>query len=180
MKKTRLTLITIAIAGFLWLPFDSSAFDQTLPVKPGWDLTPKLQKGSVVYSVSGPRGRSKLDLSYILVGAEPNQRFHVTIAVFDANKPDGVKFFGVARFDHANYTREQKNATIDSFIVGAFRTDANGNGQAHFKLDLSKVPAGAYNVQFGWTKLLQDGGQNQCFYRTGEKFAQGFASIKVS
>ena len=153
---------------------------QTLPVKPGWDLTPKLQKGYVVYSLSEQRGCApRLDLTYILVGADPNQSFHVTIGVFDAKVPDGVKFFGVPRFARVTTTREQNTATIDSFVVGAFRTDAYGNGEAHFKLDLSKVTPGAYNVQFAWTKLLEDGGQGQGYYRTGEKYAQGFVVIKI-
>jgi hypothetical protein len=148
-----------------------------LSVTPGWDLTPPLQKGYVVYSGPAQRGcPPTLDVTYILFGAEPNKSYKVTIGVFDAKPPAGIPFFGVKRWDHATYTREKITAQLDTFILGDFRTDGRGNGEAHFKLDLSSVPPGAYNVQFGWT-VISTGAHG--YYRTGQKFGQGFAVIKV-
>jgi hypothetical protein len=181
MQKKGWRLLSPLLSALAVLAVTSSVAAQTLSVKPGWDIFDlKLQKGYVVYSLSEQRGCApSLDLTYILVGAAPNQSFHVTLGVFDAKGPDGVKFFGVPRLSRLSATREGNTAVIESFVVGAFRTDAAGNGQAHFKLDLSKVTPGAYNVQFVWAKLPADGGQGQGYYRTGEKYGQGFAVIKI-
>ena len=63
----------------------------------------------------------------------------------------------------------------DSFIVGKFTTDKNGNGEAHVELDLTGVPAGSYNAHFAWTRLTD----TRAFYRTGTSYGQGFAQIVV-
>lgn len=176
MRLRRFALTFIPIVILLGLAPATPA-QTVLTVTPGWDLKPPLQKGYVIFSGPGQRGCAPtMDVTYILFGAEPNKTYQATIGVFNANQPAGITFFGVKRWGHASYTREDITALLDSFVLGDFRTDARGNGEAHFKLDLSSVPAGSYNLQFAWT-VLSTGAHS--YYRTGQKFGQGFAVVKI-
>jgi hypothetical protein len=143
-----------------------------LPVSPGWDLFPTLLRGKVIRN--SPDRSSKLLLTYILVGAEPSTTYTVGFDIFNLPDP-GVASFGVPRFARINQTREGTNATTDVFPVGTFVTDANGDGDAHFNLDLAGVPSGTYLLQYWWSASC-------CFpvsYRTGTSFGIGFDTITV-
>jgi hypothetical protein len=152
-----------------------SAKQTVLTVKPGWDAF-DAGTGYVIYSVTATQRacKPKLQVNYILQGAKPNQTWDLSIGLY--NLPgDGVKFFGVPRLIRASTTREDVTAMLDSFIVGKFTTDRNGNGETHMELDLTGVPAGSYDVQFAWTRLTD----TRAFYRTGAKYGVGFGKIIV-
>ena len=88
---------------------------------------------------------------------------------------DSLKFFSMPRFHHGTYTREGVTATNYSLIVGDFKTDPNGDGEAHYEVDLTSIPPGTYDAQFGWqTKPI-----GSVFYRTGTKYGVGFGQIKI-
>jgi hypothetical protein len=143
---------------------------------PGWDVFGKLSKGEVIYNVTGnPGGRgAKLQITYMLKGAEPNQSYDLAFGIF--NLPgDGMTSFGVPRFQRGTFTREEVTATHDAFIVGKFVTNRAGNGETHVTLDLAGVPPGSYDAQFTWTRRSDP----RAFYRTGRKYGQGFARIVV-
>jgi hypothetical protein len=180
VKDARQPLLMMAVSlAFILLALSSSAHAQqtVLNVSEGWDIQPTkltLNKGYVIYSVMGDRCSPKLQITYILDGAKANDVSQVWAAFF--NVPgDGLKFFSLPRFHHGTYTRESVTATNYSLIVGDFKTDPNGDGEAHFEVDLTGIPAGTYDVQFGWqTKPI-----GSVFYRTGTKYGVGFAQIKI-
>lgn len=152
-----------------------SAKQTVLTVNPGWDAFDP-GTGYVIYSVTGSQRacKPKLEITYILQRAKPNQSYDVSIGLY--NLPgDGVKFFGVPRLQRATINREGTEAIQDSFIVGKFITDQNGNGETHVELDLTGVPAGSYDAHFAWTRLTD----TRAFYRTGTKYGQGFGKIVV-
>jgi hypothetical protein len=80
---------------------------QTLAVSPGWDVFPKLDSGTVTYSMIG----TQLTITYALVGAEPSQTYVVGFDAFGAN----VASFGVSRSAHLAASREGEMATVDVF-----------------------------------------------------------------
>ena len=151
------------------------AQQNVLPVKPGWDVF-NPGTGYVIYSVTNsPRTcRPQLQITYILQGAKPLEKYDLAVGIF--NLPgNGLTSFGVPRFLRNTFTREGVTAIHDSFIVGKFTVDRFGNGQAHVVLDLANVPAGSYDVQFTWTRLSDTRG----YYRTGSKYGEGFGKIIV-
>jgi hypothetical protein len=153
----------------------ASAKQTTLPVKPGWDVFDS-GTGYVIYSVtSGQKAcKPKLQVTYILQRAKPNQTYDISIGIYGL-KTDFLKSFGVPRLQRASFTREGTEAMQDSFIVGKFTTDGSGNGQTNVELDLTGVPAGAYDAHFAWTRITD----TRAFYRTGTSYGQGFAKIVV-
>jgi hypothetical protein len=171
-------LITFALISTILLAHGVvfvNAAPTKLSVTPGWDAFGP-GSGSVTYNlVAGPRRQRKLQITYELKGAKPLQKYDLALGIFYPPNTTGVglKFFGVPRFLRETHTREDVTKTIDGFIVGKFNTDRFGNGQTHVDLDLSTVPAGAYDVQFTWTQLSD----LRCHYRTGTKFGQDFAKI---
>lgn len=170
-------LITLAMVLLLMTSSIAEAKPIVLPVTHGWDVLedPKA-KGFVIYSVTANRRACgpKLQITYILQGAKPLQKYDLALGIFGL-PGDGLASFGAKRFSRAESTREGITATHDGFIVGTFATDRNGNGQSSVELDLAGVPAGTYNAQFTWTRLADQRG----FYRTGTKYGQGFAQIVV-
>lgn len=146
-----------------------------LSVTPGWDVFDP-GTGYVIYSVTSSRRscQPKLQISYILQGAKPLQKYDVALGIFGL-PGDGLTSFGVPRFLRNTFTREGVTALHDSFIVGSFTVDRFGNGQTYVELDLAGVPAGSYNAQFTWTRRTDTRG----FYRTGTKYGQGFGKIVV-
>lgn len=179
-SKSRAKLALGTFVSLILILLASSSFvcaqQHIVSATPGWDVFGKLSKGRVIYTVTGnPRARkSKLQITYILNGAEPNQSYDVAFGVF--NLPgDGLTSFGVPRFQRGTYTREGVTATHDAFIVGRFTTNRAGNGETHVDLDLTGVPAGSYDVQFTWTRRTD----THAFYRTGTKYGQDFARIVV-
>ena len=146
-----------------------------LPVKPGWDVF-NPGTGYVIYSVTNsPRTcRPQLQITYILQGAKPLEKYDLAVGIF--NLPgNGLTSFGVPRFLRNSFTREGVTAMHDAFIVGKFTVDRFGNGQAQVELDLANVPSGSYNAQFTWTRLSDTRG----YYRTGSKYGEGFGQIIV-
>lgn len=141
----------------------------TESVTAGWDLKQQLSYGKVGVAVAMRRTVSLqifLHLHYVLVGAEPNQTYTVGFDIFDLPAP-GLEHFGVRRVGgQGKYNREGNEHVVDIFLVGTFSTNEDGFGLADFDLDLSDVPSGTYNLQFGWTKepVLS------CYYRTGGVF----------
>ena len=97
MPGKRWSLITILMSVFATLGLIVSASAETLSVKPGWDLTPKLQKGYVIYSLSEQRGCAlRLDITYISVALS-----HIILSwtpVFDAKGPDGDSWSAALTF----------------------------------------------------------------------------------
>jgi hypothetical protein len=164
------SLILLASSSFV------SAQQHVVNATPGWDIFGKLSKGQVIYNLTGSRGGRglKLQITYILRGAEPNQSCDVAFGVF--NLPgDGMASFGVPRIQRGTFTREGVTATNDAFIVGKFVTNSMGNGETHVTIDLAGVPPGSYDVQFTWTQRTD----SRALYRTGRKYGQGFARIVV-
>ena len=165
-------LMVVVLVGIIAASASANA-QTTLSVKPGWDVFDP-GSGQVMYKVTTNRCRSKLQITFILKGATPLQKFHVGVGLY--NLPgDGVKFFGVPRFSRSTHTREDVEATHDAFLLGEFFTDRFGNGRRSFDLDLSGVPAGSYDAQFTWGQLSDLRGH----YRTGSKYGEGFAKIVV-
>jgi hypothetical protein len=163
-------LVLTALASFV------GAQPQDAPVKPGWDVFPQTGSGKVTYHKPG--NSDNLLLDFELKGAEPNQTYALGFDIFDLPEP-GVPSFGVPRFRRGRFTREGVAATIDIFSLEAtITTDANGNGKTKvrppLKLDPTAVPAGTYNIQFWFSR----NGRFPVYYRTGDKFGQGFAAIK--
>src|SRR6185295_6145980 len=152
-----------------------NAKQTVLTVTPGWDVFDS-GTGYVIYSVTSAQRacKPKLQITYILQRAKPNQTYDVSIGLY--NLPgDGLKSFGVARLQRASFNREGTEAMQDSFIVGKFTTDNFGNGETHVELDLTGVPAGSYDAHFAWTRLTD----TRAFYRTGTKYGVGFGKIVV-
>jgi len=153
-----------------------SAKQTVLTVKSGWDVSDPGATGYVIYSVTSSQRacKPKLQITYILQRAKPSQTYALSIGIY--NQPgDGVKSFGVPRFQHATFNPEGVEAIQDSFIVGSFTTDPSGNGESHIELDLTGVPGGTYDAHFVWTRLTD----TRAFYRTGIKYGVGFAKIIV-
>jgi len=153
---------------------NSTSAPKTVSVIPGWDIFPQLTTGSVKYQQPGNSGLFKI--TYSLTGAEPNQTYVVGFDIFNLPEP-GVAAFGVARYTRGNYTREGVNATVDVFGITAspFTTDGAGNGTVSVTLDVQTLPAGAYPLQFWWSRL----GEYPIFYQTGQKYGIGFETITI-
>lgn len=183
VKRAMQPLLIAGSLAFVLLALSSSVHAQqsVLSVSPGWDISdlkPTLNQGYVIYSVAGDRCSPKLQLTYILDGAGRNTELRDTsqvwVAFFNVSG-EARKFFSAPRFHHGTYTRDQVTAENYGLIVGDFKTNSNGDGEAHFEVDLTGLPAGTYDVQFGWqTKPI-----GQVFYRTGTKYGVGFAQIKI-
>lgn len=179
VKRAMWPLLRPAVSlAFMLLALGASVHAQqvSLSVSPGWDQRPRLSSGYVIYGVTS-RGRCdapKLLLTYVLKGAEANKAYKVYVGLF--NLPEaGLKSFGVPRYNHGIYTRDGITARNDGFIVGDFQTNKDGDGEAHFELDLTGVPAGTYDAQFAWgTPAI-----GSILYRTGGKYGVGFGQIKV-
>jgi hypothetical protein len=175
-RKRRKLALSALVSLILLASSSLVSAQQHVSVTPGWDVFGKLSRGEVIYNVTGNRGGRgrKLQITYMLKGAEPNQPYDVAFGIF--NLPgDGMKSFGVPRFQRGTFTREGVTATLDAFIVGKFVTNPAGNGETHVTLDLAGVPPGSYDVQFTWTRRRD----THAFYRTGTKYGQGFATIVV-
>jgi hypothetical protein len=139
------------------------------PASPGWDHFPRLSQGYVDLRVP-----LRLQPTYVLKGAEPNQTYTVGYDIFNLPDP-GLTEFGVPREGRAPASREGREAMLDVFPVGKFVTDGNGDGTASFDLDLSRTPSGTYNLQFWWSR----DGRYPVYYRTGAQFSDGLVSIIV-
>jgi hypothetical protein len=166
-----LSLIVLAPSPFL------HAQQASLAVHPGWDKKdPRFTSGYVLYGLT-TRGKCdgpKLLLTYGLRGAESNTPYKLYIGLFNL-PPAGLNFFGAPRYNHGVYTRDGVTARNDGFIVGDFKTNDRGDGEAQVELDLTDVPSGTYDAQFTWGTL----GVGSIVYRTGEKYGVGFARIKI-
>lgn len=168
-----LTAVLLPVIVLMPGPF-LHAQQASLGVHPGWDTRdPPFTSGYIIYGITTP-GKCdgpKLLLTYSLKGAERNTAYKLYIGLF--NLP--LKSFGAPRYNHGVYTSDGITAQNDGFIVGDFKTNGSGDGEAHVELDLSGVPSGTYDAQFTWGTP----GIGSVIYRTGEKYGVGFAKIKV-
>lgn len=171
-----LTAVSLSIIVLVTSPF-LHAQQASLGVHSGWDKKDApITSGYVIYGIT-TRGKCdgpKLLLTYGLRGAQRNTAYKLYIGLFNL-PPAGLKSFGAPRFNHGVYTRDGITAQNDGFIVGDFKTNDSGDGEAHVELDLTGVPSGTYDAQFTWgTPSI-----GSIIYRTGEKYGIGFAKIKV-
>lgn len=186
--KPILLLLAVSLA-FVLLASGSSAHAQqtTLSVSPGWDFTPQVNgKGYVIYSVTGDRCSPKLHVTYILdvdkLDARPTNPSDARITnpsevwvTFYNLSDEARKYFSTPRFHSGTHTRDGVTSTNTGRALGDFLINPNGHGEAQYELDLTGIPAGTYDVQFGWqTKPV-----GRVFYRTGTKYGVGFAKIKI-
>jgi len=133
--------------GLATTPALEKAIKQTW--SPGWnDLTQTLdfQKSEVIFN--HPDSTSKLDINYILKGADPNRNYHVGIHLFWANSRQCVGSFG--QFTALPFcqliTKQGKSRVVEPVELGVLTTDSDGNGI--FVVNIEAISAGTYEVQF--------------------------------
>lgn len=190
MKKIKLVMIFILLncMVFSFGITASKAFGQDsgrASITKGWDIFGEpLSFGEVTWRVTG-RG---VKIQFELRGAKPTHSYTVGVHLFNpynkVNRLESNQFGGYLVGDVGVITREGNTAYTEAWDFGQLYTNGNGDGFARF--DLS-VPPGTYYCQF----TVRIGGEGTCLtskgithgcavvYRTGERFAQNFETIRI-
>ncbi len=127
--------------------------------------------GKVIYNI--PNNRKKMNLTYILQGAVPNESYNVGFNMSGSclvGEPDSppTTFGGLARILCGTWQRCGLTNTAGIYQVGTLRTDELGDGDLH--INLRDLPSGDHRVVF-WvsqgTGTLNPVASTVCF---GDKF----------
>lgn len=146
MKKKIAILIAITIVLSFCIFFSSAAWaggatQEALAYK--WNFNDGMLQdplGKVIYVQPGDR--DKLNVTWILQGAQASTNYLVGFNLFMADAP---QVFGVVKTGQATGTVGVYD-TAGYYIVGSVETDSDGDGSLH--VNLKNLPANCYDIVF--------------------------------